>query len=316
MRWFLGILVALAAILAGAFFVLRTPDLDHETLVARYATPPSTFITLADGTSAHMRDQGNPSGPAVVLLHGSNSSLFSWEGWIAPLGDKYRIITVDLPGHGLTGATVADDYTPAGMDAFVTDFLNALDLDAVVIGGNSMGGGIAAAYAIDHPARVRALILVDAAGLPHPEGSKLPIGFTLAGIPVVNHLIESITPRSFVAEGLRTSYANPSLVTEEQIDLYHQLLLHPGNRRATRLRFSAGHGAPSVEGRLDQIAVETLVLWGREDVLIPVANATRFAEGIPGAVVVTAEGVGHVPQEEAPTDSAAMVRTFLDGLDL
>src|SRR5512135_2763756 len=131
MRWFLGILVAIAALLGIAFYVFSAPDIPRAVLEAKYATPPSAFVDLtypstlpktsqlsetpvtpiAVTARAHYRVRGPEDAPVLLLLHGSNATLFTWEPWSMRLSDHYRVVSVDLPGHGLTGATANHDYS-------------------------------------------------------------------------------------------------------------------------------------------------------------------------------------------------------------
>jgi pimeloyl-ACP methyl ester carboxylesterase len=92
--------------LLSAFWYLSQPDIPRATLEAKYAGPPSQFVTLPEGTRAHVRDRGPRDALAVVLIHGSNASLYTWEPWAKRLSDMFRVITLDLPGHGLTGAVL------------------------------------------------------------------------------------------------------------------------------------------------------------------------------------------------------------------
>jgi pimeloyl-ACP methyl ester carboxylesterase len=129
-------------LLVGTFFYLSVPDIPRSVLEAKYATPPSQFLTLADGARVHYRDQGPKNAPVLVLVHGSNASLFTWEPWIARLGDTYRIVTMDMPSHGLTGAVPSHDYSQKGMAAFFKQVADKIGLEAFAIGGHSMGGGV------------------------------------------------------------------------------------------------------------------------------------------------------------------------------
>ena len=108
-------------------------DLPREKLVGKYAGGASQFVTLPSGASAHVRDEGNPGGPVLVLVHGSNASLHTWEPWVAELGDTYRIISMDLPGHGLTGRVPGDDYTRNGMASFVHEVMGTLHVERFAI---------------------------------------------------------------------------------------------------------------------------------------------------------------------------------------
>lgn len=128
-------------VLAGLVVLLLVAgfrfDHDAKALEARYAMAPSKFIDVG-GARVHYRDRG--AGRAIILLHGSNASLFTWEGWVDALAATHRVVTLDLPGHGLTGPDPKGRYSAAEMADLVNDFATALGLDHFVIGGNSMEG--------------------------------------------------------------------------------------------------------------------------------------------------------------------------------
>ncbi|MEY4269739.1 MAG: hypothetical protein RLZZ58_955, partial [Pseudomonadota bacterium] len=115
--------------LVAAFFALRTPDTDRAAMIAKYAPPPSQFVTAPDGLKIHYRDQGNRRGRPIILLHGFSASLHTWEPLIARLGGAYRVVTLDMPGHGLTGATPDGDYGSAAMIGAVDAVANHLAID-------------------------------------------------------------------------------------------------------------------------------------------------------------------------------------------
>jgi alpha-beta hydrolase superfamily lysophospholipase len=131
-NFLIGLVVVIAAI-AGALWYFSDPSIPRSVLEAKYATPPSKFVVLANGARVHYRDQGN--GPVLVLVHGSNASLFTWEPWVKRLGGSYRVITVDMPGHGLTGAVPSPDYSEQGMVDFLKAFVDKLGLQSFALGG-------------------------------------------------------------------------------------------------------------------------------------------------------------------------------------
>lgn len=289
-------------------------DVPREELVGKYAGGASQFATLPSGASVHFRDEGNADGPALVLVHGSNASLHTWEPWVAELGGTYRIVTMDLPGHGLTGRVPGDDYSREGMAASVHELTEALGLTRFAIGGNSMGGGVSALYALEHPDRVTALILVNSSGVPVVrEETDPPLAFRLARMPVLSKVMRYVLPRSVVEEGVRKVFVDQSKVTGEMVARYFDLTLHEGNRDATRMRFAsyASRDEETFAARLGEIEVPVLVMWGDKDGLIPVSAAYAFKERIPQAELAIFENAGHVPMEEVPGESAAAVRAFL-----
>jgi pimeloyl-ACP methyl ester carboxylesterase len=312
MRVFLLLVLAL---LIGVGVYGYAPDVSHAKLVERYGGAPSQYIELSDGSTAHYRDQGNPDGVPIILLHGSSSSLFTWEGWVSLLGSKYRIITVDLPGHGLTGRTPGDNYSFDAFQAFVERFTKAINIDQFVIGGHSMGGEVAARFTLNLPDRVKALILLDASGVTVPDLKREePLGFTLLRTPVVRAGLRWFTPKSLVKEGLKKFYVDPGRVTEEQIERYWMLIRHEGNRVALIKRYSLPRPV-ALNDRLGRIGTPTLILWGEEDRLEPVEVGKAYAASITGAEAIYLPAVGHLPQEEAPEKSAAAVMNFLKRFD-
>lgn len=313
MRVVLWIVAVIAALLVGAYFHLSEPDIPRATLEAKYATPPSQFLALPDGTRVHYRDQGPKSAPVLVLVHGSNASLFTWEPWVARLGDSFRIVTMDMPGHGLTGAVPSNDYSQKAMAEFVDTVADKLGLGQFAIGGNSMGGGVAARFAEMYPGRVTALILVDAGGMPVKMGDRVPLGFRIARTPILNKLMVHITPRRIFAEGLYDSFSHKDLVTPQMIDQYWELNRMTGSREATMLRFQLPWDT-YVKDHAGDIKAPTLILWGADDHLIPVAAAYAWQKAIPGSKLIVYPGAGHVLQEDEADKSATAVRAFLDGL--
>jgi pimeloyl-ACP methyl ester carboxylesterase len=309
----LGVLLMLTALAAT---LTDTPDRSVDSLVTVWAPPPSDFMYV-NGQFVHFRDEGPRSDPApLVLIHGTASSLHTWEGWVAELRGRKRVITFDLPGFGLTGPFTGeyprDDYHADNLARFTLDFLDALHVQRFSIGGNSLGGEVAWRVAARVPARVDRLILVDATGYPFvPE--LIPLGFRITQVPVLNRIGEYLTPRSLVEQSVRDVYADPSRVTGALVDRYFEMLTREGNRHALNMRMEevATDLAPD---RIRTLKLPTLILWGARDRLVPPVNAHHFQQDIAGSRLVIFPGLAHVPQEEDPRTSVVPVRAFL-GLD-
>jgi pimeloyl-ACP methyl ester carboxylesterase len=315
MRKILAAIAGLLAVIGLAFLSLRTPDTNRAEMIAKYGGPAATFAEGAGGMRVHWRDEGCRDCPAIVLLHGSNASLHTFEPMIRELSGEYRIITYDQPGHGLTGPHPRDDYSAAGMFEALNAVANAARLDRFYLGGNSMGGWVAWRYALAYPERVEGLILIDAAGAPLREGEAAPplnLGFRLMRNPMLRPLMSQITPRSLVEKSLQDTVADPAIVDDNMVDRYWELLRFPGNRRASAMR-ALSDREPEYFERIAEITAPTLLLWGAEDKLIYASAATTFDERMPNAEVVILENVGHIPMEEAPAASANAVRRFLEG---
>jgi pimeloyl-ACP methyl ester carboxylesterase len=305
----LALFCVLIAALVGAGW---ESDRSLAELSPRWAPPPSDFVEL-EGMQVHLRDQGRRDDPLpLLLIHGTSASLHTWEGWVEQLQSERRLISVDLPGFGLTGPDPAGDYRIERYVDFIDAVLNELELEQAVLVGNSLGGWIAWEYALAQPGRVYSLILIDAAGygsLP----KQIPIGFRLARNAWMRPLLEQLLPRFLVRDSVRQVYGDPTKVTEALVDRYFELSLREGNRGALFDRFAQGLGSPDNAARVARVSQPTLILWGELDQLIPLGDGQRFAADIEQAELVLLPGLGHVPHEEDPVASVNAVRGFLSG---
>jgi pimeloyl-ACP methyl ester carboxylesterase len=303
------VVMGLCALAGGYLAVNWEPDRPARSLIPRWAPLPSRFIELG-GMDVHYRDEGRHDDPSpLVLLHGTSSSLHTWEGWAYLLEGQKRVISLDLPGFGLTGPSPAGDYRTETEARFVLQFLDAMHVRKFDVAGNSMGGNVAWRLALLVPERVQHLILVDATGQVFTPES-IPLGFRLARTPVLNVLLRDVLPRSVIESSVRNVYGDPARVKPGVVDRVFELALRDGNRDALIRSFEqADHGA-DVE-RIKTIKTPTLIIWGGKDRLIPPANASSFAAQIAGSKLVMFDDLGHVPQEEDPERTAAAVKTFL-----
>jgi pimeloyl-ACP methyl ester carboxylesterase len=313
--WIVGIVAVLIGL---AFLFLGDPEVPRDVLLKKYGLAPSQFVDLASGARAHYRDQGNKAGPALVLLHGSNASLHTWEPWVEILGDEFRVVTVDLPGHGLTIAKADEAYTAESMATFVDEFATTIGVERFAVAGNSMGGGVAGRVAMQFPARVSHLIFIDSGGVIAPNMPPPPSFFFLVRTPVLRDFLRLIPGRPIAEQTLKASFANQALVTPDMIDRYWELNRGPGIRMATRKRFSMELEYFQGEDKyfranLPKIAIPTLILWGLKDQLLPVSAADIFKSAIPGAQAIIYDDGGHILQEDLAERSAADARTFLRG---
>jgi pimeloyl-ACP methyl ester carboxylesterase len=305
----LGALAALA--LAVATFIAATwaPERSVADLQARWAPPPSVFVDVA-GMKVHLRDEGPRDDLSpIVLLHGSGSSLHAWEGWVAALKAQRRVITLDLPGFGLTGPSPDGIYAVDNDVRVVLALLDKLGVARCVLGGNSLGGAVAWRAALAHPSRVDKLILVDAGGYPS-HSTSIPLGFRLARMPVVSWLLQHTLPRFLVVQGMRNVFGDPNKVTPEMVDRAVELTQREGNRRAFIER-TRQRPAGSLAGRIAELKLPTLVMWGGRDRLIPPDDAAHFHRDIAGSTLAIFDDLGHAPEEEDPVRSVAAVKQFL-----
>jgi pimeloyl-ACP methyl ester carboxylesterase len=301
------ILLVAAGLIGGGGAWLYTPDKPRAVLEAEYASPPSEFVTVA-GMRMHVRDTGPRDGPVVIMLHGLGSSLHTWEAWAEALSAHDRVIRFDLPGFGLTGPDPSGDYTDARSVAVLGALMDALGVRRASLVGNSMGGKFAWMFAAEHPDRVVRLVLVSPDGFASPgfEYGKTP------DVPAVARLLPYTLPRFMLRANVAAAYADPSKLTDAVLDRYRDMMLVPGNREALLARTAQVRLEPP-EPMLRRIEAPTLLVWGEKDRLIPFSNAAEYMAAIPNCRLVSFPDLGHVPQEEAPAESLAPVRAFLDG---
>ncbi|MFM7358207.1 MAG: alpha/beta fold hydrolase [Sediminibacterium sp.] len=319
MKWFISLLAKSAILLAGVLmvfgFIFYRADQPADIVYKKYARPVSKQIPIM-GMQVHVTDEGNPTDSTPLLfIHGTSSSLLTWENSTEILKKDYRIIRFDLPGFGMTGPNRDGNYSTAFNNQFIDSLLDQLHLNRVIIAGNSLGGSIAWQYALHRPERVKGLILVDAAGIAPLRKMKGAIGFKIAQIPVLNKLMSVITPRFLVKKSLEDAYGNPKKITDSLVNQYFDLLTRDGNRQAlvNRIRTGWGYTDSSV---LRNIDCPTLILWGRKDNLIPVENAGVFWRQIAKSQLHIWEELGHVPMEEDPEQFSGEVKKWRDSIFL
>ncbi len=299
----LGLIIAVIAMHFHA-------DIPLSELKEKYAPVPSQFIEM-DGMPVHYRVEGAADSMVMVLIHGTAASLHTWEDWIPYFEKQYRLISFDLPAFGLTGPHPSQEYSIDYYVDFVHELLRKLEVDSCILAGNSLGGYIAWQFAVKYPNEVSRLILIDAAG--YPIKKTPPFAFKIASNPVLSPIMRYITPRSLVAKSLYDVYGNDELVTDQLIDRYFEMQLRAGNRDAfiARVKRIGVDSLVEVSTAIQSIETPTLILWGEADNWIPVANASRFFDDLPNGRLVTYEGVGHVPMEEIPQETARDVLEFL-----
>jgi len=300
-------LLLIVVLATAGWLLMRRPDIPYATLEARYGYADSRYMDLPGGVRAHYRDVGPRDAPAIVLVHGFAASTHAWDGWVKALSKTYRVVVLDLPGHGLTRTSDAYVVRPDSFEATVDGVTRGVGLSRFTLGGNSMGGEVAWTYALDHPDRVERLVLVDAAGWPTP-GRGGGMIFKFMTNPIGRRVLKEIEIRPLMTQALRSAYVDPKLVTPALIDRYVDLARAPGHRvvlLGQRPRRVAR--APD----LSTIHVPTLVIFGRDDRLIPPADGEKFRQAIPGATLILYPGVGHVPMEQIPERSAADLTAWL-----
>ncbi len=300
-------------VLTGLYVALNwAPELTVEDLRERWGRAPSSFLKVAD-MRVHLRDEGPRDDPSpIVLLHGTLSSLHTWDGWAAVLTSKRRVIRFDLAGHGLSGPSPDRTYTIDNDVRLVIAVLDALGVERCVLGGNSLGGGISWRTALAHPSRVEKLILVDSDGYPIRPIS-MPIAFRFAWMPTTDWMVRNTFPRGLIEQGLRNVYGDPKRATPELLVRYRELTRCKGNRESLMERGRQWRQSITYPSdRIAELKLPTLIIWGSRDRLVPPDAAKQFHHDISGSTMVIFDGLGHLPQEEDPIRTVGAVKQFLE----
>jgi pimeloyl-ACP methyl ester carboxylesterase len=278
-----------------------------KDLLFKYTTDASRFLVI-DNMMIHYRDEGE--GDVLLLLHGAFSSLHTFNEWNKSLKKHYRVIRLDLMGFGLTGPNDANDYSMENHIRVLKTFLNVLKIEKCHVVGNSLGGWLAWEFTYRYPQKVDKLVLIDSAGFLEEE--NVPIPFKLARTPVFGRIIKYVVRPQILEQFLRQVYFNQNKVTEQLITRYYELFNREGNPDAF-LKL-VNQPVSDSTGALKHINNKTLILWGREDMWIPVHNAYRFHAMLINSTLKIYPKVGHIPMEEIPEESLLDVMNFLENV--
>jgi pimeloyl-ACP methyl ester carboxylesterase len=309
--WWIGVLAAPLAVLV---VLLRTPDTDQATMIANYGGAQARFVDDGHGGRIHYRDSGPRDAPALVLIHGANSALQTWDGVAAPLATQYRVLSLDLYGHGLTGPNPIGDYSATALVGEVAKVLDEAGAQSAIWVSNSMGGWVAWRAALAKPDRLCGLILVDASGAQTGEPVKPYLGARLMQTWLGQAILPHFSPRFLVRSSLEQTYGRPERLTDETVTRYWDLNRFPGNRRASVARANTDR-EPGKWREIGRIRVPTLVLWGALDRVTPPSHGTAFVKAIPGSTLITYPDAGHIPMEETPGAVVRDIEQWLGQLD-
>jgi len=309
------ILILLAAVILLPQ-VIPVPPLEGLLPAQERADPDSLFIEVND-LSVHYKAQGSGE-PVLVLLHGFGASSFSWQQVQSRLAQQRSVVAFDRPAFGLTERPQEwDGPSPYGTEnqvALTTGLMDALGFEQAVLVGNSAGGTVAALTALEHPERVRALILVDAAiytggGTPAFLQPLFQTGwFDRVGLLLARQI--QVRGRAFA----ESAWHDPSQLTPEMWAGYTRPLQAENWDRAL-WELTKASRPQNIPERLGELTLPVLVITGDDDRIVPTADSIRLANALPNARLVVIPNCGHVPQEECPQEFISAVEEFLSGLD-
>jgi pimeloyl-ACP methyl ester carboxylesterase len=267
------------------------------------------------GHDVAFRVDGPPDAPVVVLIHGMAGSSATWREVIPTLAEHYRVVAPDMLGHGRS-AKPAGDYSLGAHASIVRDLLGYLGVERATIVGQSLGGGVAMQFAYQYPEVCERLVLVSSGGL----GREVNWILRLLSLPGAEFVLPVAVPGFIRDQGnalsgwLHRHGIRPPRVTE-MWQAYASLA--DGESRQAFLRtlrsvVDAGGQTVSARDRLYlTAAIPTLIVWGDDDPIIPVAHGIEAHELMPGSQLEIFEGVGHFPQVEVPEQLCEVMIDFL-----
>jgi pimeloyl-ACP methyl ester carboxylesterase len=270
--------------------------------VAQLATAEDKFVTV-DDIQLRYRSWGEQRSdqPTLVLVHGFANSVQTWKQLGPLLADDYYVVALDLPGFGLSAKPVDHDYGNASQAQVITDFITALGLQNVVIGGHSMGGAHAVHVALEEP-QVIGMLLFN----PGIITTGVPPATQYFVFPLHRLAARTFGDRNFRKTFLASSYVNPDVVTEETLD---EIMLGPrseGYIEGVTVLMQYYKAGDEI-GMLAGLKVPTLIIWGVEDRRKPRSEATELQAQIAGSKLVMIEEAGHYVHEEQPRDAAQAI---------
>ena len=299
---FISIIFILFA-LSVLFISNVTNDIPLEELKTEFKNNNSRFVEV-EGTFIHYVDEGK--GMPIILLHGTGSSLHTWDLWAERLKDKYRVIRITLPGFGLSGPRSDKKYKIKDYVNLLEDFVELNGIEKFYLAGNSLGGSIAWLYTSFYNKKVKKLILVNSSGF---EFDQIPFVIRLARNNYLNLLIKKTSPKFLIKKSLKEVFYDDNLISKSIINRYYKLNLRKGNRQAFIDRALINYTDNTA--RLKKINSPTLILWGKNDEWINVKFAQKFKTMIKGSRVSIMNETGHIPMEERPFESLKIVEAFL-----
>lgn len=253
------------------------------------------------------------SGDPILCLHGLGASMFSWRHFIAPFSRNNKLILVDFRGCGKSPKPRDTHYSIEEHADEIYKIIIEENLTRLTLVGNSLGGAVALLLAIrlgeQEPTRLSRLVLIDSAG----DRNYLPAHFKLVrsilGTPVIY-----LSPSKLAAKVvLRMCYYDKTKITSEEVTAHASAIASRGGRHALlqTVRQSIPPNADELIAKVKNITVPTLILWGREDGIIPLKVGELLHQAIPNSIFEVIEHCGHIPQEEKPDETIERISKFL-----
>jgi pimeloyl-ACP methyl ester carboxylesterase len=269
------------------------------------------YVTI-NGNRVRYWDTG--AGEPILLIHGLGGSIEQWLANIDALSASHRVICCDMPGCGKSDPLPNADYTLEALSQHLDMFVCKLQCNTLLLIGLSLGGAMCLRYTIDHPEKVRKLVLVSSAGL----GPRMAHVFTFLTLPGIDCIPGLLTRRQF-AYYVRSMVYDPSVISEDILDFYYKIIKTPAMRHAflktlkdnCSLLGLKKHVREGVIQKLNTLELQTLIIWGNQDNHMPLANVHDAMKVLPHAKLVFFDKCRHNPQFEKIEEFNSTVSDFL-----
>ena len=270
----------------------------------------SNFVNV-DGMRVHYQEFGDPANPPMILLHGYTASVYVWRTAAPMLADAgFHVIAPDLIGFGYSEKPRQFEYSIAAQARMISRLMDRLGIGRAHLVGSSYGGAVALTLALDEPERVGKLVLSSAVCNDEPKSHPI---LRLASLPLVGELITPFVSDSkmFLRKRMHNTLApaNHHLIDTDRIDSIRRPLL-AADAHHSLLATSRNWRAERIERDAHLIKPETLIIWGANDRVIPIASGRRLHKKIPEARMTVIRNCGHVPQEEKSEIFAGLISEF------
>jgi len=303
------VLIPLLCLLLCALGCARRLNVSDE--LQRAVETPETF--LFDSIAIKYQDRG--SGNPIVLLHGFGGSSYSWRYVAESFSRKYRVISIDLKGFGLSDKPEDGRYSALDQSRIISGFIEEKGLKGITLVGHSYGGAVALltflSFEANHKNPIKELILIDAAAYRQP----LPAFISIMRTPCLGNLFLSLLPGNFNARVvLKEAFFNDGKISEEMVRTYASYLGQPGAHHALieTARQIIPRNVEELSQMYSKIGVPVLLIWGEEDRIVPTWVGERLARDLPQGTLIKVPKCGHIPQEECPVETIQTIHFFLE----
>lgn len=311
------ILVILVLLVGVGPFLVPVPALENTVSAESLADEDSLFVEV-NGLKVHYKKMGQGQ-PVMILLHGFGASTFSWRDVMEPLAANGTVIAYDRPAFGLTERPMLWDwsgdspYSAASQVDLLIGLMDNLEIQQAILIGNSAGGSVAVQTALEHPKRVQALVLVDAAI--YGSGTISPWMIPFIQTPQMDHLgpLMARQIQKWGEEFLNRAWHDPSKISAEVREGYRKPLKITHWDRAL-WQITRAYQPSDLQNRLKDLNLPVFVITGDDDRIVPTDSSLRLAKEIPNAALNVIPSCGHVPQEEAPQEFLAAVLPWISTL--